>query len=50
MAMMVLLANMSIEPIITVYIGGPGAGGDHLARVAGVVMVCAGLAHWARGR
>ncbi|MBN3797068.1 MFS transporter, partial [Burkholderia sp. Ac-20392] len=39
-AMMVLLANMSIEPIITVYIGGLGVGGDHLARVAGVVMAC----------
>lgn len=42
-AMMVLLANMSIEPIITVYIGGLGVGGDHLARVAGVVMACSAL-------
>lgn len=37
-AMMVLLANMSIEPIITVYIAQLGAGRDHLARVAGIVM------------
>jgi len=42
-AMMVLLANMSIEPIITVYIGGLGVGGDHLARIAGVVMACSAL-------
>lgn len=42
-AMMVLLANMSIEPIITVYIGGLGVSGDHLARVAGVVMACSAL-------
>ncbi|KVR70260.1 MFS transporter [Burkholderia cepacia] len=44
-AMMVLLANMSIEPIITVYIGGLGlgVGSDHLARVAGVVMACSAL-------
>jgi len=39
-AMMVLLANMSIEPIITVYIGSLGVQPDHLARVAGVVMAC----------
>jgi len=42
-AMMVLLANMSIEPIITVYIGGLGVGGDRLARVAGVVMAGSAL-------
>lgn len=42
-AMMVLLANMSIEPIITVYIGGLGVGADHLTRVAGVVMACSAL-------
>ncbi|NLP63651.1 MFS transporter [Paraburkholderia sacchari] len=42
-AMMVLLANMSIEPIITVYIGGLGVDGDHLARIAGVVMACSAL-------
>jgi len=39
-AMMVLLANMSIEPIITVYIGGLGVSAGHLARVAGLVMAC----------
>jgi DHA1 family multidrug resistance protein-like MFS transporter len=37
-AMMVLLANMSIEPIITVYIGQLGVPHEHLARVAGFVM------------
>lgn len=37
-AMMVLLANMSIEPIITVYIGQLGIPHDHLARTAGMVM------------
>ncbi|RQS98543.1 MFS transporter [Burkholderia seminalis] len=42
-AMMVLLANMSIEPIITVYIGGLGVVGASLARVAGVVMACSAL-------
>jgi MFS family permease len=42
-AMMVLLANMSIEPIITVYIGSLGVQADHLARVAGVVMACSAL-------
>ncbi|RQZ40170.1 MFS transporter [Burkholderia sp. Bp9090] len=42
-AMMVLLANMSIEPIITVYIGGLGVDGNHLARVAGVVMAGSAL-------
>ncbi|QGZ65485.1 MFS transporter [Paraburkholderia acidisoli] len=42
-AMMVLLANMSIEPIITVYIGSLGVGAAHLARTAGVVMACSAL-------
>jgi DHA1 family multidrug resistance protein-like MFS transporter len=37
-AMMVLLANMSIEPIITVYIAQLGMAQDHLARTAGLVM------------
>jgi MFS family permease len=37
-AMMVLLANMSIEPIITVYIKQLGVAIDHLTRVAGIVM------------
>jgi MFS family permease len=37
-AMMVLLANMSIEPIITVYIGQLGVATDHLSRMAGIVM------------
>lgn len=37
-AMMVLLANMSIEPIITVYIGQLGVPADHLSRMAGIVM------------
>lgn len=37
-AMMVLLANMSIEPIITVYIGQLGVPHDRLTRVAGIVM------------
>jgi len=39
-AMMVLLANMSIEPIITVYIGALQVPREHLARVAGFVMAC----------
>jgi MFS family permease len=42
-AMMVLLANMSIEPIITVYIGGLGVQANHLTRIAGVVMACSAL-------
>ncbi|MGF6723128.1 MFS family permease [Paraburkholderia sp. GAS41] len=42
-AMMVLLANMSIEPIITVYIGSLGVPAGHLARIAGVVMACSAL-------
>jgi MFS family permease len=37
-AMMVLLANMSIEPVITVYVGSLGVAPDQLARIAGVVM------------
>jgi len=37
-AMMVLLANMSIEPVITVYVGSLGVKPDQLARIAGVVM------------
>ncbi|MBP0592233.1 MFS transporter [Paraburkholderia sp. LEh10] len=39
-AMMVLLANMSIEPVITVYVGSLGVKPDQLARIAGVVMAC----------
>ncbi|WP_408348982.1 MFS transporter [Paraburkholderia aromaticivorans] len=39
-AMMVLLANMSIEPVITVYVGSLGVPSLHLSRVAGVVMAC----------
>jgi len=42
-AMMVLLANMSIEPIIAVYVGGLGVGPDRLTRIAGVVMACSAL-------
>ncbi|MDR5760472.1 MFS transporter [Caballeronia sp. LZ035] len=42
-AMMVLLANMSIEPIITVYISGLGVAGDHVTRIAGLVMACSAL-------
>ena len=42
-AMMVLLANMSIEPIITVYIGDLGVALDDQARIAGVVMACSAL-------
>lgn len=37
-AMMVLLANMSIEPIITVYIGELGVPTANQARMAGIVM------------
>ncbi|SAL32539.1 major facilitator transporter [Caballeronia sordidicola] len=37
-AMMVLLANMSIEPIITVFIEELGVAGDHVSRMAGIVM------------
>ncbi|SAL83209.1 major facilitator transporter [Caballeronia terrestris] len=39
-ATMVLLANMSIEPIITVYIAELGVGHERLASVAGIVMAC----------
>lgn len=39
-AMMVLLANMSIEPVITVYVGSLGVPSTHLARMAGIVMAC----------
>ncbi|MPW18188.1 MFS transporter [Paraburkholderia sp. CNPSo 3157] len=39
-AMMVLLANMSIEPVITVYVVSLGVEPDQLARIAGVVMAC----------
>ena len=42
-AMMVVLANMSIEPIITVYIGQLGVDSAHLTRVAGVVMASSAL-------
>lgn len=42
-AMMVLLANMSIEPIITVYIGQLAVPADHLARTAGIVMAASAL-------
>jgi MFS family permease len=41
--MMVLLANMSIEPIITVFIGSLGVDATHLTRVAGAVMACSAL-------
>lgn len=42
-AMMVLLANMSIEPIITLYLGDLGVAVDDQARLAGVVMACSAL-------
>jgi DHA1 family multidrug resistance protein-like MFS transporter len=42
-AMMVLFANMSIEPIITVYIGQLGVPADHLTRMAGIVMASSAL-------
>jgi MFS family permease len=42
-AMMVLLANMSIEPIITVYIGSLGVHAGQLTRIAGLVMACSAL-------
>lgn len=42
-AMMVLLANMSIEPIITVYIGHLGVGPQAQARTAGIVMAASAL-------
>ncbi|QCP52946.1 multidrug efflux MFS transporter [Trinickia violacea] len=39
-ATMVLLSNMSIEPIITVYIGQLGVAHNRLATIAGIVMAC----------
>jgi MFS family permease len=42
-ATMVLLANMSIEPIITVYVGQLGVPADHLTRTAGIVMAASSL-------
>jgi MFS family permease len=39
-ATMVLLSNMSIEPIITVYIAQLGVAHNRLATVAGIVMAC----------
>jgi DHA1 family multidrug resistance protein-like MFS transporter len=42
-AMMVLLANMSIEPIITVYIAQLAVPADRLARTAGIVMAASAL-------
>jgi MFS family permease len=42
-AMMVLFANMSIEPIITVYIRGLGVQTVNLTRVAGIVMASSAL-------
>jgi MFS family permease len=42
-AMMVLLANMSIEPIITVYIRQLAVPADHLTRTAGIVMAASAL-------
>ena len=42
-AMMVLLANMSIEPIITVYIAELGVSHERLAEIAGLVMAFSAL-------
>lgn len=42
-AMMVLLANMSIEPIITVYIRQLGVHAAQLTRIAGIVMAASAL-------
>ncbi|WP_326532768.1 MFS transporter [Pseudorhodoferax sp.] len=42
-AAMVLFANMSIEPIVTVYLGGLGVPRDELARTAGLVMAASAL-------
>jgi MFS family permease len=42
-AMMVLLANMSIEPVITVYIAHLGVPKTTLSRVAGIVMASSAL-------
>ena len=41
-AMLLMLANMSIEPIITVYVA-PLVHGDHVALISGVVMSAAAL-------
>ncbi len=43
-AFLLLLANMSIEPIITVYVAALDPGETHVARVAGFVMAAAALA------
>jgi DHA1 family multidrug resistance protein-like MFS transporter len=42
-AAMVLVANMSIEPIITLYVAQLGAGADSLTKVAGGVMAASAL-------
>ncbi|ARP83386.1 MFS transporter [Bordetella genomosp. 8] len=42
-AMMVLLSNMSIEPIITIYVGELGVHHDKLAQSAGIIMACSAL-------
>jgi MFS family permease len=42
-AMMVLFANMSIEPIVTVYLGALDVPRDQLARTAGIVMAASAL-------
>ena len=43
-AFLLLLANMSIEPIITVYVAQLDPGDSHVARMAGFVMAAAALA------
>ena len=43
-AFLLLLANMSIEPIITVYVSELDPGDTHVARMAGIVMAAAALA------
>ncbi len=43
-AFLLLLANMSIEPIITVYVAALDPGDTHVARMAGFVMAAAALA------
>ena len=43
-AFLLLLANMSIEPIITVYVARLDPGDSHVARMAGFVMAAAALA------
>jgi DHA1 family multidrug resistance protein-like MFS transporter len=42
-AILVLFANMSIEPIVTVYLGGLGVPREELARTAGLVMAASAL-------